>query len=244
MKHCSLHHLLLFLLVFASPSGVTLAAEAPRMSEAAQRWADYEPAFQAFAASDLAHPPAPGGIVFAGSSIFREWTTLAEQMAPLPVLNRAFGGSRTGDQLARFDQVILTYSPKVIVYYCGSNDIKEGAMPPEIAANFRAFVTRVHAVLPRTRILFVSILKAPEKQDRWQLVDEANGLIRQFCAGDARLDFIDVNPAVSTADGQPRLELYREDKLHYLPPAYEGFTAIIKPELTKVWDAQQSAPTP
>lgn len=228
----------------ATQAASTPGAEAPPTGEAARRWADYEPAFQAFAASDRAHPPAPGGIVFAGSSIFREWTTLAAQMAPLPVLNRAFGGSRTGDQLARFDQVILPYAPKVIVYYCGSNDIVAGALPPEIVTNFRAFVTRVHETLPRTRILFVAILKAPEKQDRWPLIDEANGLIRLFCAGDARLGFIDVNPAVFTPDGQPRLELYREDKLHYWPPAYESFTAIIKPELARIWAAQQSASIP
>jgi lysophospholipase L1-like esterase len=238
MKQRTLHRLLLFFLLVALSKVATRAAEAPSVSEEARRWSEFEPAFQAFAASDLAHPPMPGGIVFAGSSIFREWTTVAEQMAPLPVLNRAFGGSRTADQLARFDQVILPYAPKVIVYYCGSNDITAGAKPPEIAANFRAFVTRAYAVLPRTRILFVSIIRSPQKQDRWQLVDETNGLIRQYCAGDARLGFIDLNPAVFTSDGQPRLELYREDKLHYLPPTYEGFTAIIKPVLYRVWAAQ------
>ena len=33
--------------------------------------------------------PEHGGIVFTGSSIFQFWTHLSDQMAPLPVLNRA-----------------------------------------------------------------------------------------------------------------------------------------------------------
>ena len=92
--------------------------------DAAKRWEQYEPSFKAFAEQDAAKPFAKGGILFVGSSIFRQWTTVADQMAPLPVLNRAFGGSRTGDQLARFDQLVPRYAPRIVVYYCGSNDLK------------------------------------------------------------------------------------------------------------------------
>src|SRR5512139_3688706 len=50
----------------------------------------FEPEIRAFAEADRARPPVPGGILFVGSSIFRLWTNVAEMMAPLPVLNRAF----------------------------------------------------------------------------------------------------------------------------------------------------------
>ena len=46
--------------------------------------------------------PPQGGILFVGSSIFREWREqrdFAADFAPLPVLNLAFGGSQTSDQL-------------------------------------------------------------------------------------------------------------------------------------------------
>ena len=46
-------------------------------------------------------PPAPGGIVFAGSSSFTLWTTLADDLAPLPVINRGFGGSISRDAHGR-----------------------------------------------------------------------------------------------------------------------------------------------
>lgn len=219
-----------------------VAAVAASAEKEAQRLAKFDAEFKVFDELDRAHPPAPGGVLFVGSSIFRQWTTVAEQMAPLPALNRAFGGSRTADQLERFDRVVRPYAPRLIVYYCGSNDINAGAQAPEIAANFRTFVARVHAALPATRIVYASILRAPQKQDHWDIVETANALVREFCATDPRLAFVDLNPAVFDAQGRPRLELYRPDRLHYLPPAYEGFTKLLKPELLRTWAAL--APTP
>ena len=206
--------------------------------EAAKRWKQYQPTFDAFAEQDRVTPFVPGGIVFVGSSIFRQWTTVPEQMAPLPVLNRAFGGSRTGDQLARFDQVVTPYAPKVIVYYCGSNDLKAGAMaeaPAVIFARFRAFSERVQATLPQTRVIFVSSTRSPDRVGRWEQVDHYNALARAYCAATPNRFFVDVNPALVDAAGHPRLELYKEDKLHFHPPAYVEFTRIIRPVLEQVW---------
>lgn len=212
--------------------------------EAAKRWEQYEPSFKAFAEADRASPPVKGGILFVGSSIFRQWTTVAEQMAPLPVLNRAFGGSRTGDQVARFAQVVPPYAPKVIVYYCGSNDLKAGATPEDpttIFARFRAFSERVRAALPATRIIFVSATRSPDRVSRWEQVDHYNALVRAYCAATPRHTFIDLNPALVDAAGHPRLDLYRDDKLHFHPPAYVAFTAIIKPVVERVWAEANAA---
>ncbi len=210
---------------------------APAADDAAKRWAQYEPSFKAFAEADRAQPPVKGGILFVGSSIFRQWTNVAEMMAPLPVLNRAFGGSRTGDQLARFDQVILPYAPKVIVYYCGSNDLK--ATPADasdvIFGRFREFSERVRAALPGTRLIYVTATRSPDRVERWEQVDHYNALARAYCAATPQRTFIDINPALVDAHGHPRLDLYRVDKLHFHPPAYEAFTAIIKPVLERVW---------
>src|SRR5687768_181547 len=46
---------------------------------------------------DRAAMPASGGILFVGSSSIRLWKTLAQDMAPLPVLNRGFGGATIGE---------------------------------------------------------------------------------------------------------------------------------------------------
>ena len=156
-------------------------------------------------------------------------------MAPLPAYNRAFGGSRTADVLYYMDKVVLPYEPKIIVYYCGSNDVNAGESAGPIAARFQEFARRVHAKLPATKIYYVSINKAPQKRDRWDVVDAANELVSGFTSRDSRLGFIDVNPALFDAEGKPRVELYLPDLLHFKEPAYAEFTRIIKPVLEREW---------
>jgi hypothetical protein len=145
-------------------------------------------AIDAFLEQDRTAPPPRDAILFIGSSIFRQWSGLTAHMAPLPVFNRSFGGSQTHEILHYMDRIVLPYSPAIIVYYCGSNDINAGASAETIAANYRAFVERVHA-----------------------LFDSA---------------------------GEPRLELYRKDLLHFEPPAYDAVAAIVRPVIEAAWNAR------
>jgi len=193
----------------------------------------------AFEAADKVNPPPKGAILFIGSSIFRQWTTVAADMAPLPAFNRAFGGSRTEDILTHMDRVVLPYAPKLIVYYCGSNDINAHVAPADIAANFQTFVERVHRQLPGTRVVYVAINRAPQKRKAWAEVDDANRRIASYCATDRRLAFADVNPALFDADGEPRTELYVADGLHFKPESYREFTRILKPVVEAHWKAAQ-----
>lgn len=222
----------LLLLLVAVPAANAQQAAAKVEQNKAPRFAD---AIKAFLKEDQTNPPPKQAILFIGSSIFRRWEKLTEQMAPLPVFNRAFGGSRTEEILYYMDKVVLPYNPKIIVYYCGSNDINADIKPEQIVANFKEFAKRVHAQLPQTKIFYVSINRAPQKMDRWADVDAANALIKEFCAKDKLLGFIDVNPALFDKQGKPRMELYLPDKLHFLEPAYAEFTAIIKPVIENAW---------
>ena len=186
-------------------------------------------------AADRTNPPPRGAILFIGSSIFKQWTNVVADMAPLPVFNRAFGGSRTSDILERMDQLVLPYAPRVIVYYAGSNDVNNREPAAANFGRFYDFERRTHGKLPNTRIIFVAIDRAPQKRERWDVVDAANALIRDYCAVTPRLTFVDVNPVTHDEKGEARLELYREDRLHFKPAAYAGFTATIKPVLEKAW---------
>src|SRR6516225_3674393 len=84
---------------------------------------------------------APSGpIVFVGSSIFHRWTALASQMAPLPIVNLAFDGAQTGDMLRLIDSRVVPYKPRVVAYYCGSNDVDAGDGADAIAGRIRQFM--------------------------------------------------------------------------------------------------------
>ena len=177
--------------------------------------------------------PAPGGIVFVGSSIFHRWTNLEAQMAPLPIANLAFDGAVTEDILRLADSRVLPRRPKVVAYYCGSNDISVGEPAAPIVARIRQFIDRVTTALPESQVVFVSINRAPEKQDRWDVVDDVNRQIQKYAAANGRVTYVDVNPALFNGDGSSRLEFFMNDRLHLRAAAYEEFARILKPVLVK-----------
>lgn len=177
--------------------------------------------------------PAPTGIVFVGSSIFHRWTNLEAQMAPLPIVNLAFDGAVTEDILRLVDSRVLPRRPKVVAYYGGSNDISLGEPAGPIVARIRQFIDRVTTALPESQVVFVSINRAPDKQNRWNIVDDVNRQIQKDSATNARLTYVDVNPALFNGDGSSRLEFFMNDRLHLRAPAYEEFARILKPVLTK-----------
>jgi len=219
--------------VAAFPCRWSVATGAMPVSEQQQIY--YQKEIAAFEAQDAARAPQTGIILFTGSSIFRCWTSLAQDMHPLPVLNRAFGGARTWEVLHYMDRIVLPYAPRVIVYYCGSNDVHCGSQAGDIARRFGEFVVKVHAKLPKTHIFFVSIIRAPQKRDKWAVIDAANAMIRSYCGTARGVSYLDVNPAFFDQRRQPRTDLYADDGLHLRPEAYREMTLLIKPALEKAW---------
>lgn len=201
-------------------------------------------AIATFEKQDKDSMPPSGGILFIGSSIFRQWEQLTAQMAPLPVFNRAFGGSKTWEVLHYAERVVLPYKPRLVVYYCGSNDVKGKHPAGEIIARIRAFNAKVHAALPETKILFTSIHRAPDKRARWAVVDSVNNAIAaDAAASGGRLGYIDLNPVLFDRAGNIRGELFRPDSLHFVPAAYVEFTAVVKPALEREWAAMAGRST-
>ena len=220
---------LLIAVIAAAVLALPVAAQQPPPDRFAEQVAK-------LVADDLAHPPADGSVLFIGSSIWRLWSTVAQDMAPLPVYNRAFGGSQTPDMLRYFDALVVPHKPRIIVYYCGSNDVNAGQSADAIASRIHQFATNVGQTLPGTRMIFVSINRSPDKEKRWDVVDAVNARVRDsFTKEFAHLSYIDVNPALFDDHGKARVELYLPDMLHFKPPAYVAFTAIVKPVLTKAW---------
>jgi len=154
-------------------------------------------------------------------------------MAPLPVDNIAFDGAITDDWNRLIDSRVIPAKPRVIAYYCGSNDIDAGDSAIRIVARIRQFIGRVTKALPETRIVFVSVNKAPEKREWWDVVDDVNRQMQKFAERNSHVQFVDVNPVLLNADGTSRTELFMNDQQHLRPAAYEEFTKILKPVLTK-----------
>lgn len=190
--------------------------------------------------------PAPGGILMVGSSIFRKWTNCVTDLAPLPVRNRAFGGSKTEDQLFFFDQVVPSSRAALVVWYCGSNDVNAKRSPADILKNTKEWIGRTRAALPQSRILLISVMRAPQKREAGLLpqVDEVNKGLIQLAAAIPGVAYTDVNPALETPSGEPVIECYVTDKLHLTLEGYRRMTAVLRPLMEKDWKAASVSQSP
>jgi lysophospholipase L1-like esterase len=198
------------------------------------------------AAAAAAQPSSPqhGGIVFTGSSIFQFWTRLTDQMAPLPVLNRAIAGTVTQDMLDRMGQLVLPYQPRIVVYYCGSNDISAGEDAAPIIERTKRYIQILHEKSPNTFFYYTSIHKAPEKRARWDVVEAVNREMERYSHQAMNVGYIDLNPVLFDSRGNVRMNLFLGDGLHFRPDstAYPEFSQIVKPILTKAWESGAGLP--
>ena len=190
--------------------------------------AQWEADIRAFEDADRAHPPQPGGVLFAGSSSIRLWATLADDFPGIRVLNRGFGGSQIREVTAFVPRIVLPYKPSLIVFYCGTNDIASGSRTAAQAADdFQSFVRSVRTSLPETRIAFISAAPNPA---RWHLraeMQELNRRVRDWSRTADRIDFIDVWPAMLGPGGEPKAGIYREDNLHMNAAGYAIWKQVV-----------------
>jgi lysophospholipase L1-like esterase len=189
----------------------------------------YETEIRAFETADRASMPAPGGIVFVGSSSIKRWTSLATDFPGLPVLNRGFGGSTFPEANHYLGRAVLRYRPRTVVLYEGDNDIALGRSPRQVLDDYREFVRRVRDSLPGTRVVFIGIKPSPS---RWKLVElqrEANRLVRDAVATDTLLSYVDVFEPMLGANGRPRPALFVGDSLHMTPAGYAVWRTQVAP---------------
>lgn len=195
--------------------------------------ADWAAEIDALTRGDAVNPPAPDGVVFVGSSSIRLWSTLREDFPGIPVINRGFGGSQLPDSVHYLDRIVIPYRPRTVVLYSGENDLAAGKTPADVLASFEAFRRGLHAALPQTRLIFLSIKESPSRERFRAAMREANRLVAAVCATDPRLLFVDVNTPLHDAAGNPRPELFIGDQLHLAPAGYAIWRQALAPKLVR-----------
>lgn len=184
-------------------------------------------------------PLAKNTIIFIGSSSIRHWKTLAEDMAPLPVANHGFGGSRILDSAHYARRLVTQFNPSMVVLYAGDNDVylrdlfgAKGDTPKKCLADFKSFVQAIRRESLQIQVYFLAIKHSIKRERYWPQMKQANDLIARHCQTDGKLTFIDISQALVSPDGQGNSD-YFVDGLHLNKKGYDRWTSIIKPILEK-----------
>jgi lysophospholipase L1-like esterase len=185
--------------------------------------------------ADRASSPKPGVIVFTGSSSIRLWKTLEEDMKPLDVINRGFGGSQVAHVSYYARRIVTPYRPRAVVLYAGENDLGFRKSPEAVLHDIKQLVSIVNGDLPETWIYYISI--KPARWGSWPLKDQTNRMIAEYVLTQERMQFIDVSSAMLDSHGEPRRELYGWDPIHMNQSGYALWTSMIKPKLMERFGA-------
>ncbi len=175
----------------------------------------------------------PGVVMAVGSSTYGRWKTMAEDFA-IPIYNAGISGRKVEDMLNMLDTVVIPAKPSVIVYFCGGNNIGNSSDPKReeiVLEGFKKFVYRVNAALPHTRIIYQSINPTLARAKAKDLCLQTNARIKEFCATDPRLGFVDTTSVVLDENDSIREEAFVEDRLHPNQTAYTAFVLLLKPAI-------------
>jgi len=193
------------------------------------RW---ESTIRKFEEGDKVSPPPQNAIVFIGASSIVRWN-LKESFPELgaQAINRGFGGSLAADSVRYADRIVIPYKPRMVVFYAGDNDVEANHTPQQIADDFIAFERKVHAALPATQIVFISIKPSIRRFPWIEQIKGANALVKQYIATHSHLTFVDIVPRMLGPDGKPRKELLVADGLHMTPAGYKIWNDALRPIL-------------
>jgi CRP-like cAMP-binding protein/lysophospholipase L1-like esterase len=175
-------------------------------------------------------PMRKAATVFYGSSSFRLWDTLGDDVAIPDPVNLGFGGGTLEAGRLYFERLVVPHEPARLVVYFGENDIANGVPTTTVVGQFCEFADTLELTLPDTRCWFVSIKPSPT---RWEYVAEmerANSGIAAEIEQRKQWHFVDWFPHLLDESGEPDAAFFAPDLLNPSRAGYDVLARLLREE--------------
>jgi lysophospholipase L1-like esterase len=234
----------LLLLTCNSTSEETSAAQGPPQSDLPQAALSYtgkplnrfEQEIQNMKKADSNRTAQENEVLFTGSSSIRMWNTLAQDFDPIPGINRGFGGSILPEVIHYADRIIFPYQPKLIVLYCGENDVADGATAVQVLTSFIQLDEMIRSKLPETKMIYISMKPSIARWKLWEEYSIGNEIIHEYIKTKKDRFYMDCSTVMLLKNGEPDPSIFIEDNLHMNATGYEGWTTLLKPMVEKLYN--------
>lgn len=184
--------------------------------------------FLRWAVEDVGQLPKKDKILFVGSSSMRMWDSIHEDLAPLQVIHRGFGGSTMKDVVA-FQDFFARYQAHQIVVYEGDNDINpDAASVDRFIENCKTFIAYMRERQPDVVNHFLSPKPSPVRWSGHALYEDARQKLQALVADDPKLHYIDITTPMLNEAGEPKADIFKRDRLHMNEAGYDLWEAAVR----------------
>ena len=201
--------------------------------ESAEKW---KKDILQFEQRDITEKDPDNAILFTGSSSIRLWSTLKDDVAPYPVIQRGFGGSKFSDLAVYAKEIVYPHQFRAVVIFAANDitgDVKDKS-PDEVSKLFREIVKRIRSKYAEQPVFVVEITPTKSRWAVWSMIARTNQLLKQSCCKLHRTYFIETSAAFLNAEGEPRNELFNKDMLHLNQEGYKIWGVLIREKLDEV----------
>lgn len=182
----------------------------------------------------------PESILFLGSSSIRLWETLKEDMAPMPLIQRGYGGAHFRDLIFYIDTILNHHDLSMIVCFV-ANDISQKKSDESvkiILRNYDYVIKRIRKKHPSLPIIQISITPTESRWHLWSKINELNLALKEYCDTHSKMVFLETTSHFLNAEGIPKKELFRTDKLHLNNDGYALWSSLIRSQVESIIAAQ------
>ena len=193
----------------------------------------FESEIQAFEKQDQENGYQEDFILFVGSSSIRLWETLESDMEGYKVLNRGFGGAQLSDLNLFWSRILAEHKPKMVILYCGENDIHEGSGVSQTVKRFKDFQDQYDRDLSGVPLIYITMKPSPSRWESWKKFRAADKKIAKLLSPEilslkSDKTYLDLSSLLLREDGTPDPSFFIEDELHMNADGYERWTESVR----------------
>ncbi|MCZ7853519.1 GDSL-type esterase/lipase family protein [Agrobacterium salinitolerans] len=171
-------------------------------------------------------------IAFYGSSSFRIWGSIAEDLGSLDIVNLGFGGGTYLSASHYMHQLLVPLKPNRVVLYFGENDIASDGLKAQTSLrHLHDLRDGIYRALPQADVFVVAIKHSPARWIYRHEFDLFNQMSRDWCDSSERTTWLDPNAGLIGENGLPMFRYYLPDLVHLNAAGYAVWSEALRKTL-------------
>ena len=181
------------------------------------------------------------GVVFYGSSSIRLWDSIANDMAPWPVIQRGFGGATLPDAIEFAARILGPHlgadNPhrcQAIVVFVANDirgDSEQDATAEVVGQRFESLLAWIREQDKNVPVFWIEVTPTESRWEVWPKIQAATQQVVAEINKDPNTWFIPTSGAFLGPDQRPMSNLFQADQLHLNQTGYQIWSALIKSQL-------------